>query len=86
MAFEDILNKHHHCEVVIIPRFHKGKANLIPGLYCKDHACLIKWLTNRQSKQLQQSGVELLEPINTDKMSLMRQQLTYQDKLRSGNV
>jgi hypothetical protein len=30
MAFTDVLDNHHDCEVVIIPRFHKGKPKQCP--------------------------------------------------------
>ena len=78
MAFEDILNRHHHCQVVIIPRYHKGKDRLIHGLYCQDHAKLIKWLSPNHSCDLQALGVEVLTPINTDRMSVMREKLKRQ--------
>jgi hypothetical protein len=75
MSFEDILNNHHNCSVVILPRYHKNKPNLIPGLYCENHAKLIKWLSPQQARELEQMGVEQLEPMNSDKL-LVEQQLS----------
>jgi hypothetical protein len=75
MPFTDILNRHHDCEVVIIPRFHKGKPRLIHGLYCSNHSKLIKWLSPEQSLDCQQAGVELLDPVPEDKMSLLKQDI-----------
>jgi hypothetical protein len=75
MAFSDILDHHHECEVVIIPRFHKGKPKLMHGLYCADHGKLIKWLSPEQSTECQQLGVELLEPVKQDRINLMREKI-----------
>jgi hypothetical protein len=75
MAFTDILDRHHDCEVVIIPRFHKGKPRLIHGLYCCNHSKLIKWLSPAQSTDCQQLGVELLAPVKQDKVNLLRQEV-----------
>ena len=72
MAFEDKLNKHNSHSVVILPRFHKNKERLIPGLYCEECACLIKWLKPAHAKQLIQMGVPKLEPIQSDRISLKR--------------
>ncbi len=70
MAFEDKLNKHNSHSVVILPRFHKGKERLIPGLYCEDCACLIKWLKPAHAKELIEIGVPKLEPIRADQDAL----------------
>jgi hypothetical protein len=75
MAFEDTLNRHHECQVVIIPRFHKGKPRLIHGLYCSDHSKLIKWLNPIQSVECQSLGVELLPPVKQDRIKLMQQKI-----------
>jgi hypothetical protein len=82
MSFEDVLNSHHDCSVVIIPRYHKNRPRLIDGLYCECHAKLIKWLTTEQTKELTAMGVERLEPIAADKMALARQQVKWQDQVR----
>lgn len=74
MAFEDILNRHNNCEVVIIPRFHKNRPRLIHGLYCSNHCKLIKWLSPAESDTLVASGVEKLEPVPLDKIKLAIQQ------------
>lgn len=83
MSFQDTLDRHHNCQVVIIPRFHKGRPKLVHGLYCTGHAKLIKWLTRDQSQELKTSGVELLDPINSDRMALIRQQLTFKENSQS---
>jgi hypothetical protein len=57
------IEQHNNCTMVIIDRYHKGKAKLIPGLYCENHACLIKWLTPSHAKELKQFGVEYLGTI-----------------------
>lgn len=75
MSFEDTLNRHHECQVVILPRYHKNKPHLIPGLYCQDHGKLIKWLSPESAAELKQAGVEELEPIKIDKLKAMQQQL-----------
>ena len=75
MAFKDVLDRHHHCQVVIIPRYHKGKPHLVPGLYCSDHAKLIKWLSPDSAEELVSAGVESLEPIASDKMAHIREQV-----------
>jgi hypothetical protein len=75
MAFSDILDHHHDCEVVIIPRFHKGKPKLMHGLYCVNHGKLIKWLSPEQSTDCQQLGVELLEAVKEDRMKLLHQDI-----------
>lgn len=80
MAFSDTLDRHHECEVVIIPRFHKGKPKLIHGLYCCNHSKLIKWLSPEQSRDCQQLGVELLPAAKEDRINLMRQQIKWQYK------
>ena len=77
MAFEDILDRHHSCNVVIIPRFHKGKPRLVHGLYCQNHCKLIKWLSQEQSQELSSLGVEVLEAISVDKLALARQQIKF---------
>jgi hypothetical protein len=86
MAFSDILDHHHECEVVIIPRFHKGKPKLIHGLYCANHGKLIKWLRPEQSRECQQLGVELLAPVKEDRIKLMRQQIQFEFKLKETSV
>ena len=78
MSFEDILDRHHDCKIVILPRFHKGKPRLIDGLYCEDHCKLIKWLTPLLSQELQKEGVECINPIKQDKIALMQQKLNTQ--------
>jgi hypothetical protein len=75
MSFEDILNNHHNCSVVILPRYHKNKPQLVPGLYCETHAKLIKWLSPQHAEELKSLGVEQLEPMNSDKL-LVEQQLS----------
>lgn len=75
MSFEDILNRHHDCSVVILPRYHKHKPHLVPGLYCETHAKLIKWLSPENAKELVGLGVELLDPIKQDKVKVMQEQL-----------
>lgn len=75
MSFEDILNNHHNCNVVILPRYHKNKPSLIPGLYCETHAKLIKWLSHEHAQELKSLGVEELEPMKSDKIKVMQTQL-----------
>lgn len=75
MAFEDVLNNHHNCEVVILPRYHKNRSKLVPGLYCQKHSKLIKWLSPESAEELKQLGVEQLEPIKLDKIKVMAHQL-----------
>lgn len=75
MAFEDILDRHHKCGVVIIPRFHKNRPRLIDGLYCETHGKLIKWLNPKESEVLVESGVEKLEAIKEDRFKLLRQRI-----------
>jgi hypothetical protein len=75
MAFEDVLNRHNNCSVVIIPRYHKNRPQLVPGLYCENHGKLIKWIRNEQINELKELGVEVLEPIKIDKLKVMREQL-----------
>lgn len=75
MSFEDILNNHHDCSVVILPRYHKNKPQLVPGLYCETHAKLIKWLSPAHAEELKSLGVEELEPIKSDKIKAMQTQL-----------
>ena len=82
MSFEDVLNSHNDCQVVIIPRYHKNRPRLVPGLYCQCHAKLIKWLNPEQQQELTALGVELLEPIAADRLALARQQLKWQDNVR----
>ena len=72
MAFEDKLNKHNSHSVVILPRFHKYKERLIPGLYCEDCASLIKWLKPAHAKELIEMGVPKLEPSRADVESLLQ--------------
>lgn len=76
MSFNDVLNNHNDCEVVIIPRFVKGRPKLVPGLYCQCHCKLIKWLRPEEFKELSAAGVEVLEPVKADKTSLIRQELS----------
>ena len=64
------IEKHDNCNMVIIPRYHKGKPRLIPGLYCETHGCLIQWLTNYDYKELVKMGVEDLGPIAGEKEKL----------------
>ena len=73
MSFEDILNNHHDCSVVILPRYHKNKPQLVPGLYCETHAKLIKWLSPEHARELEQIGVERLEPMHSDKLLIEKQ-------------
>lgn len=69
MSFEDTLDRHHLCEVVILPRFHRNRPRLIPGLYCLNHGCLIKWLSQQHSDELRQSGVEYVEPLARERIA-----------------
>lgn len=80
MALKDVFDQHHDCEVVIIPRFHKGKSKLIPGLYCCQHAKLIKWLSPRQSHECQQLGVEVLPAVKEDKIKLLQQNVRFRSR------
>jgi hypothetical protein len=84
MSFEDILNRHNDCKVVILPRFHKNRNRLIDGLYCECHCKLIKWLTPELSKELQASGVELIAPIKQDKINLLQKKLKTEYIPRGG--
>lgn len=79
MSFKDVLDRHHDCSVVILPRFHKGRDRLIDGLYCEDHCKLIKWLSPEHSQELQALGVERLTPINQDRVKVLQQKLTKID-------
>lgn len=60
------IEQHENCTMVIIPRYHKGKPKLIPGLYCEDHGCLIQWLDHKTKDALVQIGVEDLGPIKEE--------------------
>jgi hypothetical protein len=84
MSFNDILDRHHNCRVVILPRFHKNRNELVDGLYCEDHAKLIKWLRTEHSEELQQAGVQRLDPIKQDKIKLIQKKLTDNDYLPRG--
>lgn len=66
---------HNDCTMVIIPRLHKGKHRLIPGLYCQDHGCLIQWLTPSDYKKLVKLGVEDLGPIPSELEQVKQQKL-----------
>jgi hypothetical protein len=57
------IEKHDDCTMVIIPRYHKNRPKLVPGLYCENHGCLIQWLTTHDYKELKKMGVEDLGPI-----------------------
>jgi hypothetical protein len=75
MTVDKTLDRHANCSVVILPRFHQGKPRLIPGLYCENHAKLIKWLNVNDSNELTELGVKQLKPMSSDQMSLIRQTL-----------
>lgn len=60
------IEKHDNCTMVIIPRYHKNKSYLVPGLYCQTHGCLIQWLTQEDHIKLVKMGVEDLGPIASD--------------------
>jgi hypothetical protein len=55
---ENILNKHDDHTVGIVMRYHKGRVDPVPGLYCLDCCKLIKWLSYTEAKDLLESGVE----------------------------
>ena len=82
MSFNDTLDRHHTCSVVILPRFHKGKDRLIDGLYCEDHCKLIKWLSPQHSQELQQLGVERLDPIKQDRVKVLQQKIQNMDSYK----
>lgn len=73
MANTKTLDKHHNHKVVILPRYHKGKPRLIPGLYCETCACLIKWLKPAHALELEGMGVDRLSPIQRD-LDLLRKE------------
>ena len=52
MSFEDILNRHNDCKVVMMPRMWKNKVWPTMALYCQDHVKLIKWLSDHQYGEL----------------------------------
>jgi hypothetical protein len=68
MSFETILDRHNDHEVVILPRYHKNRPQLVPGLYCVNCFKLIKWLNPQQAQELEQLGVEVLDPSKLDKI------------------
>jgi hypothetical protein len=84
MSFKDILDRHHNCHVVILPRFHKNRNSLVDGLYCEDHGKLIKWLNNEHSQELQELGVERLDPVKQDKIKLMQKKIKQQEYIPRG--
>lgn len=84
MSFKDILDRHHDCNVVILPRFHKNRNRLIDGLYCEHHCKLIKWLSPENSQELQELGVERIDPIKQDKIKLIKQKLETEYIPRGG--
>ena len=67
------IEKHNDCNMVIIDRYHKGRPRLIPGLYCENHACLIKWLKPEHAKELEEIGVQHLGTIPGEPEKLKRQ-------------
>lgn len=80
MAYKDTLDKHHTHNVVIIPRFYKGRRYLVKGLYCEDCCKLIQWLKEPIANELIECGVELLPAVKEDKLKLLRQQLAYKEQ------
>ena len=64
------IEKHTHCNMVIIPRFHRGYDYLRLGLYCEHHKELIQWLNHTDYLELLKIGVEELEPTSNDIQSL----------------
>ena len=64
------IEKHTHCNMVIIPRFHRGYDYLRLGLYCEHHKELIQWLNHNDYLELLKIGVEELEPTLKDIQSL----------------
>lgn len=76
MSFKDILDRHHTHQVVIIPRFVRGRPQLVPGLYCEDCSKLIKWLNPQVADELASvDGVEQLQARKQDQIKLFQQQL-----------
>lgn len=61
MSFENTLNRHNECEVVIIKRMIKNQLHPRAGLYCSNHCCLIKWLSDESYNELTSLGVEELD-------------------------
>jgi hypothetical protein len=64
------IEKHTHCNMIILLRYHKGYDYLRPGLYCEDHKELIQWLNNDDYMALLKMGVEELQPTPEDIQSL----------------
>ena len=67
--------KHHSCQVVIIDRYVKGQAHLVPGLYCADHGKWIKWLSLKDADELVEFGVEHLGSLSAEKAMLDRSKI-----------
>lgn len=49
---------HESCDMIIRWKQFKGKSELTPGLYCREHGNLVKWLTLDLAKELIQYGVQ----------------------------
>lgn len=58
-----IKDGHLNCPVVIIERRFQGRLELVPGLYCANHAVHFKWLSRQDAEELEAHGVENLGPI-----------------------
>lgn len=49
---------HESCNMIIKWRQFKGKCELTPGLYCREHGNLIKWLSLKSAQELIDHGVQ----------------------------
>ncbi len=79
---------HCDCEKAIIPRYHKGKFNLIPGLYCANHGKLIQWLNDEQYEEAIDLGILDIGPMNDDEAKVLKEQFRHradQSKARQWN-
>ena len=59
MSFQDVLDRHNNCDVVIIPRMWKNQIFPKMGLYCENHCKLIKWLGDWEYENLRSDVEEL---------------------------
>jgi hypothetical protein len=81
MAHEPTLDKHHTHQIVIQPRFFKGRSYLVPALLCSDCNQWITWLRVNFAKELtEQYKVEWLEPCKKDRLKLLQQNLRYREQ------
>ena len=76
---------HDQCEMVIITRVIRP-ARLCPGLYCKEHATLIKWLSISEAMDLRNMGVEDLGMVKFENVKAGNLLGWYYDSKRDQNI